>query len=97
MPLIPAFGVGFSGVLGGLVTLLGGFVDLVTRGLDVLRPLFPILGPIIGGWAAWTAAMWLFNLAVSANPIGALVLARAVNDPDLSNAILRATKKRLDA
>jgi TetR/AcrR family transcriptional repressor of nem operon len=34
-------------------------------------------------------------LAALASLIGALVLARAVNDPDLSDAILRATKKRL--
>jgi TetR/AcrR family transcriptional repressor of nem operon len=35
-------------------------------------------------------------LAALASLIGAVVLARAVSDPDLSNAILRATKKRLD-
>lgn len=36
-------------------------------------------------------------LAVAASLVGALVLARAVNDPELSDAILRATKNRLDA
>jgi len=36
-------------------------------------------------------------LATIASLIGALVLARAVNDPRLSNDILRATKSRLDA
>ncbi|MEQ1716708.1 MAG: TetR/AcrR family transcriptional regulator [Hyphomicrobium sp.] len=35
-------------------------------------------------------------LATVASLVGALVLARAVNDPELSDAILRATKKRLD-
>jgi len=35
-------------------------------------------------------------LAALASLIGAVVLARAVSDPDLSDAILRATKKRLD-
>jgi TetR/AcrR family transcriptional repressor of nem operon len=35
-------------------------------------------------------------LAAVASLIGALVLARAVNDPELSDAILRATRKRLD-
>jgi TetR/AcrR family transcriptional regulator, transcriptional repressor for nem operon len=34
-------------------------------------------------------------LAVLASLIGALVLARAVNDPELSDAILRATKKHM--
>jgi TetR/AcrR family transcriptional regulator, transcriptional repressor for nem operon len=34
-------------------------------------------------------------LAALASLIGALVLARAVNDPDLSDAILRATRKSL--
>lgn len=36
-------------------------------------------------------------LAMAASLIGALVLARAVNDPKLSHDILRATKNRLDA
>lgn len=35
-------------------------------------------------------------LATVASLVGALVLARAVNDPELSDAILRATRKRLD-
>jgi TetR/AcrR family transcriptional repressor of nem operon len=35
-------------------------------------------------------------LATVASLVGALVLARAVNDPKLSDDILRATKKRLD-
>jgi TetR/AcrR family transcriptional repressor of nem operon len=35
-------------------------------------------------------------LATLASLVGALVLARAVNDPKLSDDILRATKKRLD-
>ena len=36
------------------------------------------------------------GLATLASLVVALVLARAVNDPELSDAILRATKKRLD-
>ena len=36
-------------------------------------------------------------LATVASLVGALVLARAVNDPKLSDDILRATKKRLEA
>jgi TetR/AcrR family transcriptional regulator, transcriptional repressor for nem operon len=36
-------------------------------------------------------------LAMAASLVGALVLARAVNDPKLSQDILRATKSRLDA
>ena len=35
-------------------------------------------------------------LAVVASLVGALVLARAVNDPALSDSILKATRKRLD-
>ena len=35
-------------------------------------------------------------LATLASLVGALVLARAVNDPKLSDDILRATKERLD-
>jgi TetR/AcrR family transcriptional repressor of nem operon len=35
-------------------------------------------------------------LATLASLVGALVLARAVNDPKLSDNILRATKNRLD-
>lgn len=35
-------------------------------------------------------------LATVASLIGAIVLARAVNDPELSDNILRATRKRLD-
>jgi TetR/AcrR family transcriptional repressor of nem operon len=36
-------------------------------------------------------------LATVASLVGALVLARAVNDPKLSDDILRATKSRLEA
>ena len=36
-------------------------------------------------------------LATAASLVGALVLARAVNDPKLSDDILRATRNRLDA
>ena len=36
-------------------------------------------------------------LATVASLVGALVLARAVNDPKLSDDILRATKDRLEA
>lgn len=36
------------------------------------------------------------SLATIASLVGALVLARAVNDPKLSDDILRATRKRLD-
>ena len=36
-------------------------------------------------------------LATVASLVGALVLARAVSDPKLSNDILRATRNRLDA
>jgi len=36
-------------------------------------------------------------LATVASLVGALVLARAVSDPELSDDILRATRKRLDA
>lgn len=35
-------------------------------------------------------------LAIIASMVGAIVLARAVNDPKLSNDILHATKKKLD-
>jgi TetR/AcrR family transcriptional repressor of nem operon len=35
-------------------------------------------------------------LATLASLVGAVVLARAVNDPELSDGILRATRKRLD-
>jgi TetR/AcrR family transcriptional repressor of nem operon len=35
-------------------------------------------------------------LATAASLVGALVLARAVNDPKLSDDILRATKNRLE-
>jgi TetR/AcrR family transcriptional regulator, transcriptional repressor for nem operon len=36
-------------------------------------------------------------MATVASLVGAIVLARAVNDPDLSNDILRATRRRLEA
>ena len=36
-------------------------------------------------------------MATVASLVGALVLARAVNDPDLSDGILRATRRRLGA
>ena len=36
-------------------------------------------------------------MATVASLVGAIVLARAVNDPDLSNDILHATRRRLKA
>lgn len=48
----------------GLTTILTGITDLLKK--------FPFLVPLLG---AATAAWWLFNAALDANPIGAVILA----------------------
>jgi phage-related protein len=48
----------------GLETILTGVIDLVTR--------FKFLVPVL---AALTAAWWLFNVALDANPIGLVIIA----------------------
>ena len=57
-----------------------------------------MIGQLTGRMDAWLKQRQRDEqaLATLASLVGALVLARAVNDPKLSDDILRATKERLD-
>lgn len=53
-------------------------LEITTTGviavLEVLRPLAPMIGVVAGAYAVWTAAQWAINIAMAANPIGAIIV-----------------------
>lgn len=55
-----------------LITLLAAGLSTILTGIISLIKHFPFLVPLL---VAVTAGMWLFNLALDANPIGAVILA----------------------
>jgi len=70
-----------------------GVRERFTEGLwGMIRKLGDRMDPGLGQQQRNQAAM-----AVAASLVGAIVLARAVNDPDLSDDILRATKQSVEA
>jgi TetR/AcrR family transcriptional repressor of nem operon len=70
-----------------------GVRDRFTAGLrDMIGSLSGRMDPVLDQRIRDQEAM-----ATVASLVGALVLARAVNDPDLSDGILRATRRRLGA
>lgn len=59
-----------AGALTGILPLLQGFMSFI-------QPIVPILGPIAIAIGVVTAAQWLWNAAMTANPIGLIVIAIA--------------------
>jgi phage-related protein len=53
-------------VLGVIIKGLGGMIDF-------LKPIAPLIGAIAAIIGVWTAAQWLLNVAMMANPIGLIV------------------------
>jgi phage-related protein len=62
-------------VLPVLVTLINGFAAGLKVLAGFLGPLAPILQAIAIAIGVWTAAQWLLNIALDANPIGIIILA----------------------
>jgi hypothetical protein len=54
-----------------LITLLRAFTSFVSW----LHPLIPLLLEVMIGFKLFTAAVWLMNIALDANPIGLIILA----------------------
>ena len=77
----------FQGVIGGAVDKLGGMKDILAGLADfinnfavgfqavfaVLVKLWPVIGAVIIAWKWWAIAQWLLNVAMAANPIGAII------------------------
>jgi phage-related protein len=86
-----AFGEVQEQIGGKLMPVVAGLMDLFTRYSSVLVPVAAVIAGLIAVTYAWgiaqqalavaqgvaTAATWLFNVAVAANPIGLIVIAIA--------------------
>lgn len=59
-------------ILSGVLSFIAGIIKNVAAGIKFLAPL---LGPVIAAFVAWTAIQWLWNVAMMANPIAAIVIA----------------------
>ncbi|GHV79122.1 tail protein [Spirochaetia bacterium] len=66
-------------MLGGPLSVIGTFLGVIIKGLsgmiDFLKPIAPLIGAIATVIGIWTAAQWLLNVAMMANPIGLIVAA----------------------
>lgn len=60
------FQTGLAGAMTTVLPLIQGF-------LNIIQPLMPFLGPIAIAIGAITAAQWLWNFAMDANPIGLII------------------------
>lgn len=58
----------------GLASALTGILPVLQGFMGFIQPLLPILAPIAIGIGAITAAQWLWNAAMAANPIGLIVI-----------------------
>lgn len=65
---------GLSG-LGNIFKFVAGFIDSFAGGIKFLKP---ILIPLLGIYAAWTAVQWALNIAMTANPIGLIIVGIAL-------------------
>lgn len=52
-------------------------VDFISENISWLRPLAAAVGVVVAGVLAWSAAQWLLNAALLANPVGLIVIAIA--------------------
>lgn len=58
--------------LGNILKFIAGVIKSFAAGLKVLAP---ILLPILAAFAAWVAVQWALNIAMTANPIGIIIVA----------------------
>jgi len=87
--LAPVLGVALGAAIEGLIPLLTGMtagliammpaitviVSALGEFLTFLAPLMQLLGPILALYAVWTVAQWALNTAMTANPIGIIIVA----------------------
>lgn len=64
----------FGGDTVDMITIVSHVVEEL---VDALRFMAPVLVPLLAAYAAWTLAQWAINAALSANPIGVVVVAIA--------------------
>jgi phage-related protein len=65
-----------SNMLFGLVvTVLTPLLNLIGAIAPILGPVLVVMGAMRVAVAAWTAVQWLLNVALSANPIGLVIIA----------------------
>jgi phage-related protein len=57
----------------GLASALTGILPVLQSFMGFIQPLLPILAPIAIGIGAITAAQWLWNAAMAANPVGLII------------------------
>lgn len=62
-------------VLTDIINGLAGFVTFIQDNIDWIGPLALGIGIVAGAVAAWTVAQWLLNVALTANPIGLIIVA----------------------
>jgi len=60
------------GTLGEVFEFISGVIKSFAAGIKFLSP---VLGPIVAVIGAWTIAQWALNIALSANPIGIIIIA----------------------
>lgn len=80
-PAIQSLAGAFLDLLGAAAPITSILADVLAPVLNVigigLQVLAPILGPLIGLWALWNAALFLTNVILSANPLMLIVIAIA--------------------
>jgi phage-related protein len=67
-PLLPALG----SIIGALANALVPILQVLA---PILTPLLPFILALVGAIKVWTAVQWLLNVALTANPIGIVVVA----------------------
>ena len=60
------------GILADVFKFISGVIKSFAAGIKFLAP---ILGPIVAILGAWAAVQWILNVAISANPIGIIIIA----------------------
>lgn len=64
---------GFVGFMQDLGVVLGAVAGFIEDNVNWLGPLALYIGSVVIAVKAWTAAQWLLNLAMLANPIGLII------------------------
>jgi phage-related protein len=76
-PLIGYFGTGLADAVQVVADIFDGLNTFVSENIGWLKPLTEIVLGLVVAVKAWTAAQWLLNFAMDANPIGAVIVAIA--------------------
>jgi tape measure domain-containing protein len=61
--------------LTGIINGFSAFVGFIQQNIGWIGPLVAGIGIVVGLWAVWTVAQWALNAAMTANPIGLIIVA----------------------